>query len=135
MSSSELSDVLCGVRGWPGGGFVVEGAGLEAAVQDADESVGELADRLLMPGAACAKGVVVGAGAGRGLDRGERLGGQRVDEPVVADMSGGDCLLPTRLSGDRGRAGVVLPRFRGGVAVGIVTEPGRVSMMLAWTNF
>src|SRR4051794_20636045 len=29
----------------PGGGFVVAGAGLQTAVQDADEAVGELAER------------------------------------------------------------------------------------------
>ena len=32
-----------GVVVGPGGGFVVEGAGLQAAVQDADEPVAELA--------------------------------------------------------------------------------------------
>jgi hypothetical protein len=39
MSSGEL---VFTVR--PGGGLVVEGAGFEAAVQDADEPVGELAE-------------------------------------------------------------------------------------------
>lgn len=40
MSSSDLL-ILVVVR--PGGGFVVERAGFEAAVQDADKPVGELA--------------------------------------------------------------------------------------------
>ena len=41
-------------RGWevfavgPGGCFVVEGAGLEASVQDADEAVGEAAEGVIV---------------------------------------------------------------------------------------
>ena len=57
----------------PGGGLVVEGAGLEAAVQDADEPVGELAQGGVVAGAPAARRVVVGAGAGRGAQRGEGL--------------------------------------------------------------
>ena len=53
-----------GVVVGPGGVLVVEGAGLEAAVQDADEAVGELAQRGLVADVAGAQGVVVGAGAG-----------------------------------------------------------------------
>jgi hypothetical protein len=48
----------------PGGGFVVGGAGGEAAVQDADQAVGELAERGVVADAAGAQRVVVGAGAG-----------------------------------------------------------------------
>jgi hypothetical protein len=48
----------------PGGGFVVGGFGFEAAVEDADEAVAELAEGGLMAGAALAQGLVVGAGAG-----------------------------------------------------------------------
>jgi hypothetical protein len=47
----------------PGGGFVVGGAGGEAAVQDADQAVAELAERGVAD-AAGAQRVVVGAGAG-----------------------------------------------------------------------
>ena len=43
---------------WPGSGFVVEGAGLETAVQDTYESIGELA-----------QGGVVAATAGSFGDR------------------------------------------------------------------
>lgn len=68
MSSSKR----CGaVR--PGGGLVVVGAGLEAAVEDADEPVGELAQRSVVAGAAGTELVVVGASTGRGVQRGERL--------------------------------------------------------------
>ena len=45
----------------PSGRLVVEGAGLEAAVQDAGEPVGELAQGGVVPGAAGALVVVVGA--------------------------------------------------------------------------
>jgi hypothetical protein len=48
----------------PGGGLVVDGVGLEAAVQDADEAVAEPAQGGLVAGAAVAEGVVVCAGAG-----------------------------------------------------------------------
>ena len=47
----------------PGGGLVVEGAGLEASVEDADEPVGEFAGQRCA-GAAGALGVVEGPGAG-----------------------------------------------------------------------
>lgn len=59
MSSSSFVEV---VR--PGGGLVVEGAGFEASVQDADESIGELAQRGAVVGAAGALPVVVGPSAG-----------------------------------------------------------------------
>jgi hypothetical protein len=45
----------------PGGCLVVEGPGFEAAVQDADEAVGELAQRGVVLYAAGAELVVVGA--------------------------------------------------------------------------
>src|SRR6185437_15205197 len=61
----------------PGGGLVVEGAGLEAAVQDADQAVAELAQGGVVADAAGAQGVVVGPRAGGGTQRGERLGGAR----------------------------------------------------------
>ena len=61
MSSSTLL-ILVVVR--PGGCLVVQRAGLEAAVQDADEPVGELAQRGVVVEAAGPLLVVVGAGAG-----------------------------------------------------------------------
>jgi hypothetical protein len=44
--------------------FVVDGAGFEAAVEDADEAVAQLSEGGLVAGVALAQGVVVGAGAG-----------------------------------------------------------------------
>ena len=48
----------------PGGGFVIEGAGFQAAVQDADESVGELAECGLVTDLAGSHCFVVGLGTG-----------------------------------------------------------------------
>jgi hypothetical protein len=48
----------------PGGVLVVEGAGFEAAAEDADEPVGQLAEGGVVALAAAAELVVVGAGAG-----------------------------------------------------------------------
>ena len=50
-------------RAWPGSCFVVDGAGLEAAVQDADEPVGQLAKGSAVSRPASAESVVVGAGS------------------------------------------------------------------------
>jgi hypothetical protein len=62
LSSGSLL-ILLGVVG-PGDVLVVELAGFEAAVQDPDEPVAELAQRGVVAGAAGADGVVVGARAG-----------------------------------------------------------------------
>jgi hypothetical protein len=83
MSSSEAFDAMR-----PGGFLVVESGGFEAAVQDADEPVGELAEGGVVVGAAGSLLVVVGAGAGRCPERGEGLGHESVDEPVVVDVPG-----------------------------------------------
>src|SRR3954454_7270016 len=48
----------------PGGVFVVGSVGLQAAVEDADEAVRELAQRGLVAGAAGAELLVVGPGPG-----------------------------------------------------------------------
>jgi hypothetical protein len=48
----------------PGGGLVVVGAGLQTAVQNADEPVGELAQRCLVADLAGSERLVVGACAG-----------------------------------------------------------------------
>jgi len=57
VSSSRFEDV------GSGGVFVVVGVGFQAAVEDADEPVGELAEGGLVPGAAGAECHVVGAGS------------------------------------------------------------------------
>jgi hypothetical protein len=48
----------------PGEVFVVEGVALQAAVEDADEPVGEGAQRLLVGGAAGTLAVVESSGSG-----------------------------------------------------------------------
>src|SRR6266567_5493328 len=85
----------------PCGRFVVEGARLQASVQDADEPVRQPAQGVVVLDAAVAEAVVVGTGAGRGVQRGEGLDHERVDEPVVMDEPGGDDLLLPRREGDR----------------------------------
>jgi len=50
--------------GRPGDGFVVDAVVGEAAVEDADEAVGEGAEGLVVGGAAGSVPVVVAAGAG-----------------------------------------------------------------------
>ena len=103
MSSGELVFVL-----EPGGCLVVEGAGFEASVQDADEPVRDLAQGRVVLGAAGTLGVIECPGAGRGAEGGEGLGHERVGEPVVADVPGEDGLLLAGGAGDRGGGGVVL---------------------------
>src|SRR5947199_9534611 len=105
MSSCSLFGLRRVLR--PGGGLVVEGAGLEASVQDADQAVGELAQRGVVAGAAAAELVVVGAGAGRGGQRGEGLPGEGVDEPVVEDVAGKNGLLLACGQGVRAGCGVI----------------------------
>jgi len=48
----------------PGGGLVVAGAGLEAAVQDADQAAGQFPQGLVVLASAGALLVVEGAGTG-----------------------------------------------------------------------
>ena len=74
----------------PGGVLVVEGAGLEAAVQDADEPVRELAQRCVVAGVAAAKVVAVGPCTWRGTQRGEGLEVQRGAEAAVGGVAGQD---------------------------------------------
>jgi hypothetical protein len=113
MSSREILGVML-----PGGGLVVGCAGFEAAVQDADQAVGELAEGGVVSGAAGALLVVVGAGTGRGLQRGECLAHEGVDEPAVVDEPGQGGLFLAGGAGDGAGAGVdapmdVKPQFAG----------------------
>src|SRR2546421_5191596 len=117
MSSNSPTEVMR-----PCGRLVVGGAGLEASVQDADEAVGELAQRGVVGGSAGALPVVVGAGAGRGVQRRERLGYQRVDEPVVVHEPGSDGSLLAGRAGDRAGAGVVLAGLGRDIAGTCVAE-------------
>src|SRR5512146_676803 len=85
----------------PGGGLVVEGAGLEASVQDADEAVREPPQGVVVLDFAGAELVVESPGARGCVQRGERLGVERVDEAVVVDEPGRDDLLLARRAGKR----------------------------------
>src|ERR1700734_1466707 len=123
MSSDSL-DLPAGVL-WPGGGFVIERAGFEAAVQDAGEPVGEVAQGGAMAGAAGALGVVAGAGAGRGAESGEGLSVEGVAESVVVHVPGYHRFAFPGLAGDRAGGGVVLAGLGGGVAVRVVAELGK----------
>jgi hypothetical protein len=60
FSSSSRGGVVVG----PGGLFIVGGAGLEAAVEDADEAIRELPQGCLVADVAGSELVVIGAGAG-----------------------------------------------------------------------
>lgn len=63
LSSGALLDVR------PDSAFVAKGAGLHAAVQDADPPVRELSERGLVAGAAGSELLVVGPGAGGAAHR------------------------------------------------------------------
>src|SRR5689334_11987390 len=91
----------------PGRGLVVEAAGLEASVQDADEPVSQPPQGVVMTSSAGPELVIVGAGARGGAQGGEGPGAERVDEPVVVDEPGRDDLLLPRRAGDGAGAGVV----------------------------
>jgi hypothetical protein len=67
-----------------GGVFALEGAGFEAAVQDADEPVGQPWQGVVVPVSALL--VVERAGAGRNAEGGERLSDQVV---FVAKVTSG----------------------------------------------
>src|ERR1019366_6299826 len=118
MSSRGFLRLGRGVR--PGGCLVVEGAGFEAAVEDAGEAVGELAEGGVVAGSAGTLTVVAGACSGGGMEGGEGLGHERVDEPVVAHVPGGDGLFLAGSAGDGAGSGVVLPGPGGGVPAGVV---------------
>ena len=126
MSSRSLLRLRCVLR--PGGRLVVEGAGLEAAVQDAGEPVGELAQRGVVLGAAGALEVVVGACSRGDAEGGEGLAHEGVDEPVVVHMPGQHGFLLAGGPGDGAGAGVVLAGLGagipGGVIAGFCEHPG-----------
>ncbi len=67
---------------------------------DADEPVGELAERGLVAGAAAVQLLVVGAGAGWAARGAERPLLQRVGEPPVAGVAGQDDFLALGGAGD-----------------------------------
>src|SRR2546430_2298083 len=99
MSSRSLLRGRCVLR--PGGGLVVEGAGLEAAVQNADEPVDELTQNKVMLSAAGALEVVVSACSKGDAEGGEGLAHEGVDEPVVVHVAGQHSLLLAKNPGDQ----------------------------------
>src|SRR5674476_1382063 len=92
----------------PGGGLVVAGAGFEAAVQDSDETVAELAQGCVVADVAVPQRVVVGAGSRRSAQGAERLLVQGIGQAVVTHVSGQDDFLLARGPGDGAGARVVL---------------------------
>lgn len=84
------------------------GAGLAASVEDADESVAQLPQRRAVVQVTGALLVVVAAGAGRVLQRAERLTLEGLGEAVVADEAGLDAVDLAGGPGDRARAGVAV---------------------------
>src|SRR6202161_3178449 len=123
MSSGEALSV--GDTVWPGGCFVVAGAGFDAAVDDADEAVAELAERGVVAEPAGTLPVVVGAGSRGCRQGGEGLRLQGVGEPLVADEPGQDDFAAAGRAGDGAGPGVVFAGFGGGVAAGGVSELGK----------
>ena len=108
----------------PGGGLAVRGVGLEAAVEDADESVAELAQCGLVADPAITQGSVVGAGTGRASQRAERPLVYGVAEAAVPGVAGDHDTAVTGSAGDWGGAGVVLTGFGVGEAMEVVAELG-----------
>ena len=106
----------------PGGCLVVEGAGFEAPVQDADEPVRQSSQGVVVLDSAGAELVVEGAGARRRLQGGECLRAERVDQPFIVDEPGGDGFLLAGRAGQRAGAGVVAAGLAVGVAVRVVAE-------------
>ena len=106
----------------PGGGLVVEAAGLQASVQDAGEPVGQPPECVVVFESLGSLLVVEGAGAGRGVQGGEGLGHERADQPVVVDEPGRDDLFLARGAGDGAGGGVVLAGLAVGVPVRAVAE-------------
>src|SRR5260370_27077117 len=107
---------------WPGDFLAVEGAGLQASVEDADEAVGDLAEGGIVLDLGGALLVVKGTGAGRGGQGSEGLGHESVGETVIADEAGDDDFLLSGRASERGRSGVVLASLAAGVTVRVVTE-------------
>src|SRR5262245_52847144 len=72
-----------GLHLWPGDILAVRLAVPQAAVEDADQTVGQDPQRFLMPLLAGAQGVVVAAGAGRSGEGAEGPALAGIGQPVV----------------------------------------------------
>jgi hypothetical protein len=94
----------------------------QAAVQDADQTVGQCSEGLVVGGAAAAQLVVVGPsawGTGQGAEGPEVAG---VGQAFVAGQAGEDDGSGARGTGDRGGAGIGLAGGRVGVAGRVIPE-------------
>lgn len=100
MSSRSLIGLADAMR--PGGCFVVGGAGFQASVQDADQTVSDVAKRGEVVDVAGSQLVVESAHAGRCLHCRDHLAEQGIDQSVVVHEPGVDGLLFARGAGDRG---------------------------------
>src|SRR5215469_16006446 len=125
-----------GLRRRPGDVFSVELAVAQAAVEDADQPVGQYPQRLLVALFVGALEVVVASGARRRRDRREGPQLAHVREPVVANEPGQHHPAPARGLRDGRGASVVLTRPTILVAVRIVTElrqcPGAEDRRKSW---
>src|ERR1035441_1542835 len=119
--SSSCGELVRGVLR-PGDCLVVGGAGFEAAVEDADEPVAELAERSVVAGAAGALAGGIGARSWWFGEGGQGLGAQGVGEAAVADIPGQDGLASPGRASDRAGPGVVLPALGGSVTAGGIAE-------------
>ena len=106
----------------PGDVLVVDGAGLEAAVQDADKSVRELPQGCVMGDVPGAERVVVGPCIRGCAERGEGLQVPRGGEAAVGGVAGQHDALLARGAGDRALPRVVLAGTRPGEPFLVVAE-------------
>src|ERR1035441_4091358 len=115
LASWRRAALWLGPRGrWRAG----QGRGWGGRWGEAGGAVGELAEGGVGAGSAGTLTVVAGACSGGGMEGGEGLGHERVDEPVVAHVPGGDGLFLAGSAGDGAGSGVVLPGPGGGVPAG-----------------
>ena len=106
----------------PGGRLVVGQAALQAAVQVADEAVGEGAQRLVVEVAGGAPPVVEVTAARAHPQRAQRPLAGGVVEPPVADEAGPHCSLAAGCYRQRRGTGVVPAGLRRVVAFGVIPE-------------
>ena len=87
----------------PGGVLVVGLSGLEAAVEDADEPVGECSESFVVGVASGSPFVVEGSGAGTGRECGKRPQVADISETPVTGVSSQHDLVFAGTPGDRRR--------------------------------
>src|ERR1700734_2094027 len=95
---------------------------LQTAVEDADQPVAEGPEGSVMGVTSRTSSVVEGSGAWRGVSGSEGPHVNRIGQAAVAGVTGEDHPLGARRPGDGRRAGVILARLGGAVAVRFITE-------------